>query len=320
MGVIISMNPSTQLTLPDGKVPPLLRNLVQQYPPKDLYYLTPSIIDFQTNQLYGPWARLAEKYDADKETVIKGLFGVNLRKAYTTWPTDRPIPKIAVMVKGVEREETYLPGITPHLVRLTDATGDMLASIQEAACKIYPMILDERTVVVLENVPIFHRSRFNKTFLVGLSCISDVFPEYQEDRTVTISSQGTQLWSSVLFSQDVPPTQTQPQPQPPEAELYHVDEKPELHVQSQSADYPGTSTTTSSSSTTTTTSSSSSNIIQTTTSSSSSAEEQSPIPTPDSIPLFRTIDWSDYRIRSRQRFLSVDDDYDEDDDDDDARQ
>ena len=307
MGSLFLMTSSTELTIPKGEVPPLLRNLVRQYPREDMYYLTPSIIDFQTNQLYGPWARLAEKYDADKETVIKGLFGVNLRKAYTTWPTDRPIPKIAVMVKGLEREETYLPGITPHLIRFTDATGDMLASVQEAACEIYPSILDEHTVVVLENVPIFHRSRFNKTFLVGASCISDVFPEYKEDRTVTIASQETQLWSSVLFSQDVPPTQTQAQPT--DTEPYHLDQKPE----------PQEPTTT----TTTTSSSSSSTTTTTTTTSSSSSTEPYPEPTPHTGPKVSAVDFERYKIRqSRHGWFSLDIDSDcpdDNDDDDDTR-
>ena len=300
------MNTSTDYTFPKGKVPPLLRNLVQQYPPEDVYCLTPSIIDFQTNQLYGPWARLAEKYEADGDTVIKGLFGVNLRKAYTTWPTDRPIPKIAVMVKGLEREETYLPGITPHFVRFTDATGDMLASVQEAACQTYPMILDEHTVIVLQDVPIFHRSRFNKTFLVGKSCICDIFPEYKEDRTVTISSQETQIWTDAQLTQH-----QQYALQAIDRETYHVDQKPELQE-------PTSSTTT------TTSSSSSSSTTTTTSSSSSSSITDTPSePIHQSASTAPAVQFEHYRIRrSRHGFYSLDeiDPLDEDDDDADTRQ
>lgn len=172
---------------------PLLRHLYEIYPPKDLLQISSSIIDFRTGQLYGPWFRLAENYQADRNQVLNGLFDINVRSAFESWPTDKPIEKIAVMVQAIEREDHYVPGVTPLLVRLCDATGSILASMQEKVFKKYPDTIVPNTVLVLKRVPIFHRARFSKSLLIALPCIAEIYPELEEDRTITLDSQYTQV-------------------------------------------------------------------------------------------------------------------------------
>ena len=174
-------------------VPPILRNLVQLYPPRDQLFISSSIIDFRNKKLYGPWARLAETYHADMDSVLKGLFDINVRDAFERWSTDKPIPKIAVMFVDIEREDSFIPEVTPLLVRFADATGSITASLQEKAFRKHPEIIIPNTVLVLENVPIFHRSRFSKSFIVSEACVTEIYPEFEEDRTITLGTQLTQV-------------------------------------------------------------------------------------------------------------------------------
>lgn len=186
MGVIQAMDSESDK---DPSALPILANLIRQYRPPDELQLTSEIVDFHHGELYGPWARLAAAHGATDEEVLRGLFGVSVRRAYETWPTDKPVPKIAVMVRAIEREEMYFPGATPLLVRLCDATGEILASFQEKIFKKYPVAIQEKTVLVLKNVPIFHRSRFGKSFLVSLQCISQIYPERNTDIASTAETQ-----------------------------------------------------------------------------------------------------------------------------------
>lgn len=160
---------------------PLCRNLYKLYKQPQVSVKSELTIREHKRTLRGPWRRLAETYKADDETIIEGLFGMNLKQAYETHPPDRPIPRIAVMIKSFERNETYIPNVTNRLVLFSDATGQMLGTVQNIILTEHFPVFVPNTVVVLKNVPIFNRSRFGKQLLVGRQCIEAIFPEIDED-------------------------------------------------------------------------------------------------------------------------------------------
>lgn len=160
---------------------PLCKNLYKLYKQPQVSVKSELTIREHKRALRGPWRRLAETYKADDETIIEGLFGMNLKQAYETHPPDRPIPRIAVMIKSFERNETYIPNVTNRLVLFSDATGQMLGTVQNIVLTEHFPVFVPNTVVVLKNVPIFNRSRFGKQLLVGRQCIEAIFPEIDED-------------------------------------------------------------------------------------------------------------------------------------------
>jgi hypothetical protein len=75
----------------------------------------------------------------------------------------------------------YIPGITGRLVLCTDTSADIFATIQLKAVEAYFSTLVPNAVVVLKNVPVFVRSRFNKQLCVCLDIIEKIFPPSLED-------------------------------------------------------------------------------------------------------------------------------------------
>lgn len=106
---------------------------------------------------------------------------MNLKYAFEAHPADRPIPRIAVKIKSFERDEMYIPGVTNRLALFSDATGEMLGTIQQSILTEYFTTFVPNSVVILKNVPIFNRSRFHRQLLVGKACIEEIFPELEED-------------------------------------------------------------------------------------------------------------------------------------------
>ena len=161
---------------------PLCKNLLKLYKPVPPPIKTETSITDHRRTLKGPWSRLARRYNADEDEVLRGLFDMNLKQAFETHPPDRPIPRIAVMIKSFERNETYIPNVTNRLVLFSDATGEMFGTVQHTVLSHFYAGFVPNSVLVLKNVPIFNRSRFGKQLIVGLQCIETIFPELSEDQ------------------------------------------------------------------------------------------------------------------------------------------
>ena len=65
----------------------------------------------------------------------------------------------------------------------------MLGTVAHDVLAKYRTVFVPNTVLVLKNVPIFHRSRFAKSLLINASCIESIFWETKEDRTIVLDSQ-----------------------------------------------------------------------------------------------------------------------------------
>ncbi|KAH7826145.1 putative protein of unknown function (DUF4539) [Monocercomonoides exilis] len=156
--------------------------LSKRYKSKQLTIKRDLAVPERRRVLQGPWKRMSDAYKATEDVVVAGMFGQNVKHILDEMPADKPIPHLAAMIKSFERSELFIPGVTNRLALFSDATGEILGTVQYSVITEHFPNFVPNAVVVLRDVPIFHRTRFGKQLLIGTSCIEAIFPPWTEDQ------------------------------------------------------------------------------------------------------------------------------------------